>query len=298
MKISRSALINLERWKSLAHVAVRLLFCWILIPPFLSAQTVVRPAPSGQSGETGEATRNREHSLRHLLREPEILPISTPQEYRIGPEDVLRVTIFKAPELNGLLRVSASGEISMPLLGAVKAAGLTPRELELALQELLRRTYMKDPHVGVFVSEMQSHPVSVFGAVERPGVYQLRRTRTLLEVLSMAGGLADDARDTVVVMRGASFRWTSDQNQSNQEGNAASSPSAGGTGGGGAVSSLAREPTGQVTVEIDLGAFLESGDLRYNVPIHTGDIVYVMGSRRRHVYLYGLPGGKEGRPRE
>ncbi len=186
----------------------------------------------------------------------------------------------------------------MPLLGAVKAAGLTPRELELVLQELLRRTYMKDPHVGIFVSELRSHPVSVFGAVESPGVFQLRRTRTLLEVLSMAGGLADDAQDTVIVMRGASFRWTLDQNHSNQEGNAASSPSAGGTGGRVAVSSPAREPTSKDTVEIDLGAFLESGDPRYNVPIYAGDIVYVMGSRRRHVYLYGLPGGKERRRRE
>ena len=294
----KSSLINLERRKSLARIAVQLLFCWILIPLCLSAQTAVRPAPSGQSEETGEATQDRNQHSRELLRQADLVPIPALQEYRIGPEDVLRVTVFEAPALNRSLRVSARGEISMPLLGTVKAAGLTPRELELVLQELFRRTYMKDPHVGIFVSEMRSHPVSVFGAVERPGVFQLRRTRTLLEVLSMAGGLADDARDTVIVMRGASLRWTPERGRGDQEGNAASSPSAGGTAGRVAVSSPAREPTDKDTVEIDLGAFLESGDPRYNVPIYAGDIVYVMGSRRRHVYLYGLPGGKERRPRE
>lgn len=311
MRIASTSFANLERWKSLTHIVVWFLFCSVLVPVSSSARTAVGSVLSGQSGEAEpqdprtsppqtdlETTQDRNQHSRELLRQAELVPTPALQEYRIGPEDVLRVTVFEAPELNRSLRVSASGEISMPLLGTVKAAGLTPRELELVLQELLRRTYMKDPHVGVFVSEMQSHPVSVFGAVERPGVFQLRRTRTLLEVLSMAGGLADDARDTVIVMRGASFRWTLDQNHGNQEGNAASSPSAGETGVGAAVSSLARELTGKDTVEIDLGAFLESGDPRYNVPIYAGDIVYVMGSRRRHVYLYGLPGGKARRPRE
>ena len=101
------------------------------------------------------------------------------------------------------MRVSASGEISLPLLGAVQAAGLTPKALEFVLQELLRHSYMKDPHVSVFVKEMQSHPVSVFGAVKKPGVFQIDGPKSLVEVLSMAEGLAEDAGDTVVVMRGA-----------------------------------------------------------------------------------------------
>src|SRR5260370_38021538 len=63
---------------------------------------------------------------------------------------------------------------------------------------------MKDPGVGVFVQELQSNPVSVVGAVKRPGVFQIRGTKTVLELLSMAEGLADDAGDTVLVMRGAS----------------------------------------------------------------------------------------------
>jgi len=72
----------------------------------------------------------------------------------------------------------------LELLGPVKASGLTPKELEFILQEQLRRTYMKDPHVGVFVRELESHPVSVVGAVKKPGVFQIRGTRTVIEMLS------------------------------------------------------------------------------------------------------------------
>ena len=80
---------------------------------------------------------------------------SESSESRIGPDDLLNISVFEAPEMNSTARVSTSGEISLQLLGAVHAAGLTPKELESVLQELLRRTYMKNPHVGVFVRDMQ-----------------------------------------------------------------------------------------------------------------------------------------------
>jgi polysaccharide export outer membrane protein len=173
--------------------------------------------------------------------------------------------------MNRALRVAANGEITLPLLGAVRAAGLTPRELESVLAELLRRTYMKDPHVGVFVKELQSHPVSVFGAVFKPGVFQVRGTKTVVEMLSLAEGLATDAGDTVLVMRGAGF------------------PAASGT---------APEASGEKTdakaetLEINLKSLLESGDPRYNATVYPGDIVKV--TRAGVVYVVGevrRPGG-------
>src|SRR5207244_13013352 len=97
-------------------------------------------------------------------------------------------------------------DIRTPLLESLYAAGLTPRVLELVLEELLRRTFMKDPHVSVFVREMQSHPVSVLGAVRKPGVFQVRGSKTLLEILSLAEGLADDAGETVIIMRSAGLQ--------------------------------------------------------------------------------------------
>src|SRR5260370_2117891 len=94
------------------------------------------------------------------------------------------------------------------LLGAIRAAGLTPRELEQSLEELLHQKYMKDPHIGVFVREMQSHPVSVMGAVRKPGTFQIRGIKTLLQVLSLAEGLAEDAVAGFIILRGESQNRT------------------------------------------------------------------------------------------
>jgi len=185
---------------------------------------------------------------------------------RIGPDDLLNITIFEAPEMNSTARVSAAGEISLQLLGAVHAAGLTPRELELTLQNQLRRTYMKDPHVGVFIQELQSHPVSVVGAVKMPGVYQIRGTKTVIEVLSMAQGLADDAGDNVLIMHGGE-------------------PAETGHLGG------QDSPPGAIE-EINLKKLLESADSALNTAVRPGDVVKV--PRAGIVYVVGevnKPGG-------
>ncbi len=121
-------------------------------------------------------------------------------DYRVGAGDLLEISVMEAPELSRAARISESGQISMSLLGVIPAAGKTPTELESLLELLLRRRYMIDPHVSVFVKEMQSHSVAVLGAVKKPGLYQLRAPKRLVEVLSMAEGLADDAGDTVLII--------------------------------------------------------------------------------------------------
>jgi polysaccharide export outer membrane protein len=207
---------------------------------------------------------------------------------------MLEITVFEAPELNHTLRVSANGEISLQLLGEVRVGGLTPRQLELVLQELLGRTYMKDPHVGVFVRELQSHPVSVVGAVKRPGVFQIRGTKTVLELLSMAEGLADDAGDTVLVMRGASSPGASGRENTDQKPHfdaAVSLPIR--------DAPLASRPTAvpqqdgaSQIEEVNLKRLLESDDPAFNIPVHPGDIVKV--PRAGIVYVVGevkKPGG-------
>ena len=251
------------------------------------------PAGQGRAKFTAETTEDYNRRLEQLRRMLEArAPEVRANEYRIGAEDLVEISVFEAPELNRLLRVSASGEISLPLLDAVKAAGLTPRELESVLQELLRRTYMKDPHVGVFVREMQSHAVSVFGAVKKPGVFQIRGTKTVLEMLSMAEGLAEDAGDTVLVMRGASFSGIAQRNPDNPEAQTSDSPAAGRSEGAAAISSPREAPQGRETVEINLKNLLESADSRDNVPVYPGDIVKV--TRAGIVYVVGevkKPGG-------
>lgn len=247
--------------------------------------------PAESDLRTTEDWNRRMQELLHAA-ERGTAPAVVAQEYRIGPEDLLEISVFEAPELNRQLRVSASGEISLPLLGAVQAAGLTPKELEFVLQELLRRTYMKDPHVGVYVREMESHPVSVFGAVKKPGVYQIRGARTLLEVLSLAEGLADDAGDTVLVMRAATFQGIANRSEREATPQTSGSDQPAAT----AVASANEEPVldspGEGSIEINLKSLLESGGTQDNIPVYPGDIVKV--TRAGIVYVVGevkKPGG-------
>jgi len=241
-----------------------------------------------------ETSGDWNHRLKELLASHLSTPTLGAQEYRIGAEDVLNINVFEAQELNREVRVSAGGEISLPLLGSVRAAGLTPRELEFVLQELLHRTYMKDPHVSVFVREMQSHPVSVMGAVRRPGVFQIRGSKTLLEVLSLAEGLADDAGETVIILRGAALSAEPDPPMDHS---AISDPPSSGPqsrGEANAASSSLNEnrSASEGAVQVNLKDLLESADSRSNPLVHPGDIVKVTGAGV--VYVIGevrKPGG-------
>ena len=110
--------------------------------------------------------------------------------YLIGAEDVLDIEVFDVPELRKTVRVSNDGVIALALIGRVKAAGLTAEQLREQLEAKYGESYLQKPQVTVFVTEFHAQPVSVIGAVEKPGIYQLTGRRTLIELLSMAGGLA------------------------------------------------------------------------------------------------------------
>lgn len=210
-------------------------------------------------------------------------------DYRIGPNDEIAMNVLEAPDLSSAYRVAADGNISIPLLGTIKAAGLTARELELVLQALLRRTYMKDPHVAVTVLEMQSHSVSVMGAVKNPGVFQIRGRKTLLEMLSMAGGLAPDAGNTVLVMRGASAEFVRNGDSQIQT-KKVKAVQATGASREGILNS--KKPQSENTIEVSLKRLLDTGDSKYNVPVFPGDIVKV--KKAGIVYVVGdvnRPGG-------
>jgi len=110
-------------------------------------------------------------------------------DYVLGPEDVLTITIFNLPEMTQTVRVENDGSIWVKLLGRVKAAGLTTSQLRDKLQEEWGKSYLQDPHVTIFIKQFHSTPVSVVGAVMKPGLYQLPGPRSLVQVLAMAGGV-------------------------------------------------------------------------------------------------------------
>ncbi|HEV2424139.1 MAG TPA: polysaccharide biosynthesis/export family protein [Terriglobia bacterium] len=190
--------------------------------------------------------------------------------YVIGPEDVLQIDVFDVPELSKLkVEVGNDGNISVPLLGRVKAAGLTQHQLRDELAEEWGKKYLQDPQVMLTIEEFKSRPVSVVGAVAKPGEYYLTGRRTLVEVLAMAGGpasLGAAAGKEVMVERPEGFQ---DLPQ---------------------VDGLTQTAPDKVSIEMK--KLLYSQDTDLNIEIKPFDIVSV--SRAGIVYIVGAvtrPGG-------
>jgi polysaccharide export outer membrane protein len=124
------------------------------------------------------------------------------QEYVLGPDDQLKIWAlgFEDEFKDKIIRVEPNGDIDLPIIGRLKAAGLTALQLETALVEKMKRT-VRQPQVSVVIAEYGSQPVSVLGSVNQGGVLQLKGRRTLAEILSMAGGLRPDAGPMVRITR-------------------------------------------------------------------------------------------------
>jgi polysaccharide export outer membrane protein len=112
--------------------------------------------------------------------------------YKIGPQDVLRIDVWKEPDLTRQVSVRPDGQISLPLLDDVQAAGLTPLELRNALRDGLKE-YITDPQVTVTVSEINSRRIFVTGEVTRSGTFPLLPNMTVLQALSSCGGFTQFA---------------------------------------------------------------------------------------------------------
>ena len=129
---------------------------------------------------------------------------STPgsSAYKIGPLDVLEVTVFKVAELNRVVQVGEAGTVNLPLVNEMMAAGKTPQQFERELTKRLGDKYLQSPQVSVNVREFNSQRVTVEGAVKAPGVYPIKGRTTLLQVTALAGGLNTDvATNEIVVFR-------------------------------------------------------------------------------------------------
>ncbi len=122
-------------------------------------------------------------------------------DYRIGAKDVLEIRVLEIPELNIERRVADSGTIDLPLLGQLSIAGKTALEARGQLEELLRAKYVNRANVSVVVKEFASRPVSVVGAVTRPGFLNVSGKWSLLQAISAAGGLDAAAGKKIYVLR-------------------------------------------------------------------------------------------------
>ncbi len=128
------------------------------------------------------------------------------QEYVIGARDVLKITVWGQDDLSKEYPVDPDGYVSFPLIGRVKATGLTPTAFAGELRTRLEKDYLVNPQVLVSVREYLSQKVHVSGEADKPGVYYLSGPTTVRDILSRAGGLSKAAGSQVVLVRAASLR--------------------------------------------------------------------------------------------
>ncbi len=188
-------------------------------------------------------------------------PKEAPADYILGAEDQISLWTPEAEELNGkAMRVEGNGSLTLPLVGTVKAAGLTASQLSAEISNRLQKYYLK-PQVMVSVTEYRSQPVSVIGAVNTPGVHQVQGRKTLVEMLSLAGGPRQDAGSKIIVTRRAEWGLIPVE---------------------GAVMDASGEFS---TAEIDLAAAITAQRPQDNIAVKPNDIIAV--TKARLVYVVG-----------
>jgi len=171
-------------------------------------------------------------------------------EYVIGPRDLLEIKVFELPELNQTVRVSEDGSITIPLLNRVIVGGMPKDAVERRLAQLLEEKYVKNPQVSVFIREYQSRMVAVIGAVENPGMYELVGRQNLLQMISKAGGIKENASSQLFVLREA---------ESGESG----------------------------SIAIDLEDLLANGNQKLNIPLQPGDVINIPVDKIILVFVFG-----------
>lgn len=186
--------------------------------------------------------------------------------YVLGPDDEISVRVLDLDEIDGKtpVRVDIRGNVNLPLVGRVHAAGATSEELEIEIAARLKK-FLQTPTVTVSVTEFRSQPVSVLGAVQNPGVQQVRGRKTLFEMLSLVGGLKPEAGNSIKITRRKQY-------------------------GPIPLPSCQPDPTGEFYVaEVKVRSIMEASTPQDNVWIQPedtisvpkADLVYVTGSVKR-----------------
>jgi polysaccharide biosynthesis/export protein len=178
--------------------------------------------------------------------------------YVLGPGDAITVTVFDLEEMNRKVRVSQRGDVQLPLIGSVRAAGRSESELAREIATRLERDYLQNPQVDVFVDEYRSQQVAVTGAVASPGLYPLTRDRyTILDMISEAGGLTRDAGSVIEFIPGRRSGRTEAFELARS------------------ASSFSEELAGQ-GIQIELNDLMRgSNRASVNVPVVAGDVIFV-----------------------
>ena len=162
------------------------------------------------------------------------------QDYIVGEGDVLKVLVYDNNDLTTTVRVSGEQMITIPLIGQVNVKGLSISQIADKIKNLLADGFIVNPHVSIFIEEYRSRNVTILGQIKKPGLYELREETTLLELLSTAGGVNDDAGGDAIIKRRQSS-----------------------------------EKKGVKIIKVDIDRLLKEGDTTLNVPLMDGDSIYI-----------------------
>lgn len=190
-------------------------------------------------------------------------PKTAVEPYQLGADDQIVIRASSLPDINEKpIRLDRNGNINMPMIGRVHAAGLTTEQLEGQLNQKLK-FYLEDPDVAVNIVELHTDPVSVIGEVGTPGVQQIHGDKTLVEVLSMAGGPRPEAGPTVKITR--RLEW-----------------------GRVPLPGAVDDPTGKFSLaEVNLKALVAAKDPQANILVRPDDVISVPKAEILYIYLVG-----------
>lgn len=166
-------------------------------PATLQQGTPVLPAASSE-GVVSSSTTSSSELTNPLASSADVQT----REARLGPSDIVDMRVFGVPEMSQELRVSNGGDIVVPLIGQIRAQGLTTSELEQKIAAALRDGgFMNNPQVNVAAKELHSAVVSVTGEVSKPGLYPIFGSNRLQDIITTAGGLTQGAGHVVTLTR-------------------------------------------------------------------------------------------------
>jgi polysaccharide export outer membrane protein len=160
-------------------------------------------------------------------------------DYLVGDGDILKVSVYDNEDLETIVRIDSDGSIQFPLIGRVDLAGLSVSAVAQKIEAQLADGYLVNPQVAVFIQEYRSQKVVVMGQIKVPGVFELRGPTSLLELISKAGGVRDDAGDSLSISR---------------------------------VNDVGAD---KEIIEIDLQSLLKHADAEQNITIMDGDNIFV-----------------------
>jgi len=183
--------------------------------------------------------------------------VAAQTDYTIGVQDVITITVYDQADLTGKFTVDADGSLTFPLLGRVKAAGLTLRHLEDELKKRLADGYIRNPQVSAAVETFRSQRIFVMGEVRSPGAYQLSGEMSVIEAIARAGSTTPQAADEAMIVR----------------------PKEGKTTG-----PVLPTDTDSTVIRINLRE-IQEGALSKNVQLRDGDTLVVQ--KARSVYVFG-----------